>query len=241
MAFVAAGITAGYGKARILNGVSLALEPGTIHAVFGPNGSGKSTLLKVCAGAIAPWSGELALDGRDLRALRPYEFIRNGVVAVPQNGGVFAELSVGENLTAGGLALADQRAVRAAIEATYERFPVLGQKRAERAGSLSGGQRMLLAFARALVARPRVLLLDEPSAGLAPAIVKEVFGLVRALRAEGPAVLLVEQAVRDALPLADRITVLVQGEVALSGAGGTIGEADLARAYLGTAAAGGSG
>ncbi len=241
MAFVAAGITAGYGKARILNGVDLALEPGTVHAVFGPNGSGKSTLLKVCAGAIAPWSGQLSLDGRDLRALRPYAFIRNGIAAVPQNGGVFAELTVAENLTAGGLALADQRAVRAAIEAMYERFPVLGEKRAERAGSLSGGQRMLLAFARALVARPRVLLLDEPSAGLAPAVVKDVFGLVRDLRAEGPAIMLVEQAVRDALPLADRITVLVQGEVALCGAGGTIGEADLARAYLGTAPAGGSG
>jgi branched-chain amino acid transport system ATP-binding protein len=239
VAYVAAGITAGYGKARILNDVSLTLEPGTIHCVFGPNGSGKSTLLKVCAGIIAPWSGALRLGETDLRALRPYEFIRGGIVAVPQNGGIFAELTVAENLTAGGLALADQRAVRATIAAMYGRFPILGEKRADRAGSLSGGQRMLLAFARALVAQPRVLLLDEPSAGLAPAVVKEVFGLVRDLRAEGPAIMLVEQAVRDALPLADWITVLVQGEVAASGAGGTIGEADLARAYLGTAPAGG--
>ena len=235
MAFVATGTTAGYGKARILNGVSLTLEPGKIHCVFGPNGSGKSTLLKVCAGIVAPWSGTLRLDQTDLRALRPYEFIRSGIVAVPQNGGIFAELSVAENLTAGGLALADQRAVRATIEAMYGRFPILGEKRADRAGSLSGGQRMLLAFARALVAQPRVLLLDEPSAGLAPAVVKDVFGLVRDLRAEGPAIMLVEQAVRDALRLADQITVLVQGEVALSGPGGTIGEPDLARAYLGTA------
>jgi branched-chain amino acid transport system ATP-binding protein len=235
MAFVATGISAGYGKVRILNDVSLTLEPGTIHCIFGPNGSGKSTLLKACAGIVPPWSGSLALDGHDLRALRPHEFIRNGIVAVPQNGGIFAELSVAENLTAGGLALTDQRAVRATIEAMDGRFAILGQKRAERAGSLSGGQRMLLAFARALVAQPRVLLLDEPSAGLAPAVVKEVFGLVRDLRAEGPAIMLVEQAVRDALPLADQITVLVQGEVAASGPGGTIGEADLARAYLGVA------
>ncbi len=242
MAFVATGITAGYGKARILNDVGLTLEPGTIHCIFGPNGSGKSTLLKVCAGIIAPWSGSLRLDERDLLALAPYRYIRSGIVAVPQNGGIFAELTVAENLTAGGLALADQRAVRLKIEATYNRFPILGEKRADRAGSLSGGQRMLLAFARALVAQPRVLLLDEPSAGLAPAIVKEVFGLVRDLRAEGPAIMLVEQAVRDALPLADRITVLVQGEVALSGPGGTIGEPDLAQAYLGTAPApGGTG
>ena len=204
MAFVAAGISAGYGKVRILSGVDLVLEPGKIHCVFGPNGSGKSTLLKVCAGILAPWSGSLRLGERDLRALRPYEFIRNGIVAVPQNGGIFADLTVAENLAAGGLALADRPAVRKGIAAAYERFPVLGQKRAARAGSLSGGQRMLLAFSRALVARPRVLLLDEPSAGLAPAVVKEVFGLVRDLRAEGPAIMLVEQAVRDALPLADR-------------------------------------
>ncbi len=231
MAFEARGISAGYGKVRILNGVDLTLTPGEIHCIFGPNGSGKSTLLKVCAGMLAPWSGTLGLDGRDLLALRGFEFIRSGIVAVPQSGGVFADLTVAENLEAGVLALGD-RSARARIAAMYERFPILGEKRGARGGSLSGGQRMLLAFARALVAKPRVLLLDEPSAGLAPAVVKDVFSLVRDLRAEGPAVLLVEQAVKDALPLADRVTVLIAGEVAIAAPGSEITEARLAQAYL---------
>ncbi|MER3461493.1 MAG: ABC transporter ATP-binding protein, partial [Armatimonadota bacterium] len=132
-----------------------------------------------------------------------------------------------------GLALKDRTALRESLEAMYARFPILAEKRGVRGGSLSGGQRMLLAFARALVSRPRVLLLDEPSAGLAPLVVKEVFGLVKDLRAQGPAILLIEQAVRDALPLADQVTVLAQGEVQFQGAAEGLSEAKLAEAYLG--------
>jgi branched-chain amino acid transport system ATP-binding protein len=231
VAYEARGITAGYGKVRILNGVDLTLTPGEVHCIFGPNGSGKSTLLKVCAGMLAPWGGTLHLEGKDLRALRGFEFIREGIVAVPQSGGVFPDLTVAENLEAGILALGD-RSARARIGEMYARFPILGEKRGARGGSLSGGQRMLLAFARALVAKPRVLLLDEPSAGLAPAVVKDVFSLVHDLRAAGPAVLLVEQAVKDALPLADRVTVLIAGQVAISAPGSEITEARLAQAYL---------
>lgn len=233
MALIARNITAGYGEVKVLSQVDLEVRPGQIHCVFGPNGSGKSTLLKVCAGMLRPWSGSLELDGQNLLGLKGHQFIRSGIVTVPQSGGVFPELSVAENLAAGGLALSDKKAVKESIEAMYERFPILGQKRGARGGSLSGGQRMLLAFARALVSRPKVLLLDEPSAGLAPVVVKEVFGLIRDLRAQGPAILLIEQAVRDALPLADVVTVLAQGEVQFHGLAEGLSEAKLAEAYLG--------
>ncbi|MER3554066.1 MAG: ABC transporter ATP-binding protein [Meiothermus sp.] len=233
MALIARDIIAGYGQVRVLNKVSLEVRPGTIHCVFGPNGSGKSTLLKVCAGILRPWSGSLELDSQNLLALEGHQFIRSGIVTVPQSGGVFPELSVAENLAAGGLALKDRTALRESLEAMYARFPILAEKRGVRGGSLSGGQRMLLAFARALVSRPKVLLLDEPSAGLAPLVVKEVFGLVKDLRAQGPAILLIEQAVRDALPLADQVTVLAQGEVQFQGAAEGLSEAKLAEAYLG--------
>lgn len=233
MSLIAHDITAGYGQVRVLEGVSLEVAPGQIHCVFGPNGSGKSTLLKVCAGMLRPWAGSLELGGQNLLGLAGHQFIRSGIVTVPQSGGVFPELSVAENLAAGGLALSDQAAVRGSIEAMYQRFPVLSEKRRARGGSLSGGQRMLLAFARALVSEPKVLLLDEPSAGLAPLVVKEVFGLIRDLRAQGPAILLIEQAVRDALPLADRVTVLAQGQVQFQGPAEGLSEAKLAEAYLG--------
>jgi branched-chain amino acid transport system ATP-binding protein len=231
VAYEARGITAGYGKVRILAGVDITLASGEIHCVFGPNGSGKSTLLKVCAGVLKAWSGTLSLEGKDMRGVHGYDYIRSGIVAVPQSGGLFGELTVEENLEAGLLALRDP-AARGRIGEMYERFPILHEKRHVRAASLSGGQRMLLAFARALAAKPRVLLLDEPSAGIAPAVVRDVFGLIRGLRAAGPAIMLVEQAVKQALPLADRVTVLVQGEVAISAPGNEIDEARLARAYL---------
>lgn len=233
MSLIATNITAGYGEVRVLNKVGLEVVPGQIHCVFGPNGSGKSTLLKVCAGMLRPWSGTLELNSQNLLGLKGHEFIRSGIVTVPQSGGVFSELSVAENLAAGGLALADKKAVKDSIEAMYARFPILSEKRNARGGSLSGGQRMLLAFARALVSKPKVLLLDEPSAGLAPIVVKEVFGLIKDLRAQGPAILLIEQAVRDALPLADKVTVLAQGEVQFHGPAEGLTEAKLAEAYLG--------
>lgn len=230
---VAEGITAGYGRIKVLNGVGIEVRPGRIHCVFGPNGSGKSTFLKVCAGILHPWSGRLELNGQDLRRLKGHEFIRSGIVTLPQTGGLFPDLSVAENLAAGGLALTDRAAVRESIEETYVRFPILHEKRHARAGSLSGGQRMLLGFARALVSRPKVLLLDEPSAGLAPLIVKEVFSMIKDLRDQGPAILLVEQAVRDAMPLADQVTVLSQGEVQFQGSPDELTDAKLAEAYLG--------
>lgn len=233
MALIARDITAGYGQVRVLNKVSLEVRPGTIHCVFGPNGSGKSTLLKVCAGMLRPWAGSLELGRQNLLRLEGHQFIRSGIVTVPQSGGVFPELSVAENLEAGGLALGDPQRVLQRLAAMYKRFPILAEKRRARGGSLSGGQRMLLAFARALVSEPKVLLLDEPSAGLAPLVVKEVFGLVKDLRAQGPAILLIEQAVRDALPLADHVTVLAQGEVQFQGPAEGLTEAKLAEAYLG--------
>jgi branched-chain amino acid transport system ATP-binding protein len=232
VAYEARGIVAGYGKVRILAGVDITLQPGEIHCVFGPNGSGKSTLLKVCAGVLRPWSGTLALEGSDLLRVHGYDYIREGIVAVPQSGGLFGELTVEENLQAGLLALRDPAAARGRIAEMYERFSILHEKRRMRAASLSGGQRMLLAFARALAAKPRVLLLDEPSAGIAPAVVRDVFNLIRGLKTAGPAIMLVEQAVKQALPLADRVTVLVQGEVAISAAGSEVDEARLARTYL---------
>ena len=211
-------VVAGYGEAEILRGVSLSVPPGGFVTVIGPNGAGKSTLLKTVYGLLHPRSGTVRLDGdHDLTARKPHEVTRLGLNYVPQIDNVFPSLSVLENLEVG--ALTTGRARRARIERMLEWFPLLRERRWQRAGTLSGGQRKLLALARALVTEPRLLLLDEPSAGLAPAAVDEVFAKLVEIHERGIAIVMVEQNARRSLALSDYGYVLDAGRNRYEGPG----------------------
>lgn len=206
----------GYGKVEIVSGVSVAAESGQIVCIFGPNGSGKSTLLKTLAGAQPVWSGEITLNGQSITHQKTEERILSGIATMPQGGSVFGELSVEANLKLGGHSVRSRRELDKCLDGVYRRFPVLAEKRRAAGSDLSGGQRMLLSFGQMLMTDPDVLLLDEPSAGLAPAIVKDVFSQLQDLRAQGKTVVMVEQNVREALDIADHVYVLVQGQLAYS-------------------------
>jgi neutral amino acid transport system ATP-binding protein len=213
-----ADVEAGYGDAFVLNGVSLAAGAGELVAIIGPNGAGKSTLLKVIYGLLRPRAGSVRYAGEDLTGLQPEQLTRLGLNYVPQVGNVFPSLSIAENLQVGCIALprADRRQ---ALDELYAHFPLLADRRRQRAGTLSGGQRKLLAIARALVTRPRALLLDEPSAGLSPQAVELVFTQLAEVNERGIAIVMVEQNARRALALADRGYVLDMGRNAHEGSG----------------------
>ncbi len=208
-----ADVVAGYGSAPVLNGVSITARPGTITAVLGANGAGKTTLLRTISGFVHARSGQVNLDDVSLTRLAPDVIARAGVAHVPEGQGVITELSVEENLRLG--LLLRRRADRApALADAYRRFAILSDRRRRQAATLSGGERQILVIARALLSAPRVLLLDEPSLGLAPRAVAQVMDLIRQLRDEtGLTVLLVEQNARSALSIAERGTVLSQGKV----------------------------
>lgn len=229
------GLRAGYGALEILHGISLDTGGEAVTAILGPNGSGKSTLLKAVVGVLPPWDGSVRFDGVDLTGLPPHRIVRQGVTTLPQGGGIFPRLTVQENLLMGAYVLDDGQAVRTRLAEIFARFPVLAERRRQAAGSLSGGQQMLLAVGRALMTRPRLMVLDEPSAGLAPRLVAEVFDLIRGLAVEeGMVFLLVEQSVRQALRVADRCVVLVQGEVRFAGSPSALsGEGQLMDLYFG--------
>jgi branched-chain amino acid transport system ATP-binding protein len=208
-----ADVVAGYGSAPVLNGVSITARPGTITAVLGANGAGKTTLLRTISGFVRARSGQVNLDNVGLTRLAPDAIARAGVAHVPEGQGVITELNVEENLRLG--LLLRRRADRvAALAEAYRRFTILSDRRRQQAATLSGGERQMLVIARALLSAPRVLLLDEPSLGLAPRAVAQVMDLIRQVRDEtGLTVLLVEQNARSALSIADRGTVLSQGKV----------------------------
>lgn len=206
-------VRGGYAEVDILNGVSLTLESGEILTVAGTNGAGKSTLAKAIIGLLPRTSGRIALDGEDLTGLTPERRVAKGLGYVPQVSNVFASLSVLENLQV-VTGVKDQRA---RIAELLEAFPALASRRRARAGSLSGGERQQLAFARALMARPRLMILDEPTAALAPAKVAEAFALIARLPSLGVSVLVVEQRARQALAISDRGCILDGGKVALTG------------------------
>ncbi len=229
------GLVVAYGPVLALRGVSLEVAAGEIVAVLGPNGAGKSTLLKAVAGAVAPASGRVLYDGGRIDGLPPEEVVRRGVALVPEGRLVFPRLTVAENLQVGAISRRDRTAVAADLERTLEMFPVLRERAGQLAGTLSGGEQQMLAIGRALMSRPRLMLLDEPSLGLAPIVVDRVFEMVRRLRAEGVTILLVEQNVHRALEVADRASVLAVGQVVLSGSGEELRsrEVGLERAYLG--------
>lgn len=227
-------LCAGYEGLAVLRGLSLDVARGELVAVLGPNGAGKSTLLRAISRVAATVTrGTLYFDGTDLLRMRPEAVVRAGLVQVPEGRELFAELSVDDNLRLGGFVRsAAEREARAAE--LYERFPALAARRTANASSLSGGEQQMLAIARALMTQPKLLLLDEPSTGLAPQIVTRIFEIVSALRGDGTAILLVEQNARLALRYADRAYVVEHGAVALHGTGGELERDERVRAiYLG--------
>ncbi len=204
-----------YGKVDAVRGVSLAIAPGSIVSVIGANGAGKSTTLNALMGLL-PSSGSIRYDGRDLRYVSPEARVAEGLCLVPEKRELFATMSVADNLILGGYrATAAARAER--LDAVYGRFPKLAERRAQLAGTLSGGERQMLAMGRALMSGPRVLMLDEPSLGLAPLIVKQIFEIIVALKSTGVSILLVEQNARAALAISDHAYVMELGELTMSG------------------------
>ncbi|NUT33473.1 MAG: ABC transporter ATP-binding protein [Hamadaea sp.] len=229
------GLVAGYGAAPVLHAIDLSVPPATVVAVLGANGAGKTTLLRAVSGLLRPTAGRVLLDGADLRDVPVEHVVRRGMAHVPEGRGVVAELTVEENLRLGGLWRRDQRDARVAKDEVYDLFPSLAARRRHAGHQLSGGERQMLALGRALIARPRLLLLDEPSLGLAPRVTAQIMTLLRQLRDEtGLAVLLVEQNVRSALSIADQGVVLSLGRVvAATDAGQLRGDVGLRHAYLG--------
>jgi ABC-type branched-subunit amino acid transport system ATPase component len=226
-------LEAGYGEALVLRGVSLRAEPGELVAIVGPNGAGKSTLLKVVYGLLGVRRGAVRYEGEDVTGTQPERLTRLGLNYVPQLANVFPSLSIAENLSIGASALPRPER-RSAVDELYERFPALAERRRQRAGTLSGGQRKLLAVARALATRPRTLLLDEPSAGLSPQAVQLVFDKLQEINAAGIAIVMVEQNARRALALADRGYVLDMGRNAYEGDGSALlADPKVAELYLG--------
>ena len=230
------GLRAGYGRIDVLHGISLRVEAGSLCAIVGANGAGKTTLLLALSRVIAARAGTIRFDGRDLSRAPSHAVVRAGLSHVPEGRRMLPAMSVAENLLVAA-ALRRDRDARARIAAIYERFPILGTRRDVAAGSLSGGEQQMLAIARALVVRPKLLVLDEPSMGLAPKLVAQIFEIVASERARGTSILLVEQNARQALALADRAYVMVRGTIALEGTGAELAaDPDVARAYLGTGA-----
>jgi branched-chain amino acid transport system ATP-binding protein len=228
-------VVAGYGGVLALQDVSITARPGTITAVLGANGAGKTTLLATISGFVRPRQGRIRLDGTDLARRRPEEIVRAGVAHVPEGQAVITELTVEENLRVGALRQAGRADRSRALADAYERFPMLAKARSRSAGTLSGGERQILVIARALMTRPRALLLDEPSLGLAPKIVTQVMDLILRLRDEtGLTVVLVEQNARSALAIADHGVVLNVGRVvATENAARLAADEALRRHYLG--------
>jgi branched-chain amino acid transport system ATP-binding protein len=227
-------VVAGYGGVLVLQSVSVTVRPATITAVLGANGAGKTTLLRAISGVIRPRRGRVLVGGQDVTGRSAENMARSGVAHVPEGQGVIAELTVQENLRLGAF-WRPGRATRAgALAEAYQRFPVLARARNRAAGTLSGGERQMLVIARALMARPRVLLLDEPSLGLAPKIVSQVMELTAGLRETGLTVLLVEQNARSALSIADQGIVLNLGKVVVAADAVTLAaDVGLRKHYLG--------
>jgi branched-chain amino acid transport system ATP-binding protein len=223
-----------YGKIEALRGVSLDVAAGSITCLLGPNGAGKTTLMLSIAGVLRPRRGSIRYAGRELAGLRPHAIVAQGIALVPENRLVFPHMSVLENLQAG----AYQRAsgIDEDIERVFERFPRLKERAAQAAGTLSGGEQQMLAVGRALMSRPKLLLMDEPSLGLAPLVVEEIFRIVADLHRDGTTIFLVEQNAHMALKVASHFYLIEQGRVSFSGDPGALAEDEvIRRAYLGSA------
>ncbi|WP_434096234.1 ABC transporter ATP-binding protein [Streptosporangium roseum] len=228
------GLDVHYGGVHALRGLSLTIAPGEIVALLGNNGAGKTTTLSAVSGLVRSTAGKVVFDGRDITRDRPHKIAERGLVHVPEGRRVFSTLTVHENLQLGGYLVRDQAEIRKRIERVYELLPRLAERRAQQGGTLSGGEQQMLAIGRALVTGPRLLLLDEPSMGLAPLVVASVMELIAGINAEGTSVLLVEQNATAALKIAHRGYVIENGECVLDGPAADLREdARVVEAYLG--------
>ncbi|MFC1827930.1 ABC transporter ATP-binding protein [Thermodesulfobacteriota bacterium] len=229
-------LEAGYGKLRVLKRISMHVDPGEIVTIIGANGAGKTTLLHTITGLVKIASGEIAFQGNDLQNTSPEKIVASGCSLVPEGRQVFSTMTVEENLILGGYVLEkkEKGGIEQEIKRVYELFPVLKERVKQLAGTLSGGEQQMLAMGRALMARPSLIMMDEPSTGLAPLIVKSIFQVILRLRDEGNTVLLVEQNANAALGIADRGYVLETGKIILQGAAeDLLQNRDVQRAYLG--------
>ncbi|TAL34587.1 MAG: ABC transporter ATP-binding protein [Spirochaetes bacterium] len=230
-------LSAGYGSLKVLRNVSLHVKPGEIVAIIGGNGSGKSTLLATIAGVVSPFAGEIVFAGGSIAGLPAARIVETGCCLVPEGRHVFAPMSVRENLLLGAYPLRkklDKKGTREKLDRVYGHFPRLKERESQLAGTLSGGEQQMLAIGRALMSGPRLLMLDEPSTGLAPIIVKDIFRIIARLRGEGNTILLVEQNARMALGIADRGYVLETGQIILEESSRELlDNRDVQRAYLG--------
>jgi branched-chain amino acid transport system ATP-binding protein len=227
-------LDAGYGSFQALFGISLEVRAGEAVAVIGPNGAGKTTLMRVISGLIRPMRGSMHMEGADLSATAPHRIVELGIAHVPENRRLFPRMTVEDNLRMGGFVAAARPKFRERLDFVYQLFPRLRERRQQLAGTLSGGEQQMCAIGRALMSEPRLLLLDEPSAGLAPVVVQQVFGLVDRIRASGLTVLIVEQNVRQVLRIVDRAYLLEAGALRASGGAGELLQSGTIRAaYLG--------
>jgi branched-chain amino acid transport system ATP-binding protein len=226
-------VVSGYGKMTILSGISASIRRGAITTVIGPNGAGKSTMFKTAFGLLGVRSGRIEFDGKDTTNRAPRQMLDAGMCYVPQGRNIFPELSVRHNLELGGVALADQSRVAERVDAMMQRFPALREK-ANAQATLSGGQQKLLELARGLLLDPKLMLIDEPSIGLSPQLVQEVFAILGELRAKGVTILLIEQNARQALQISDYGLVLEQGQARIEGTAASIlADRRIAQLFLG--------
>jgi len=228
------GLQVAYGGIRAVKGISLEVQPGELVCLIGANGARKTTTLRAITGMLHPVAGRIVYEGRDIAGLKPHVISRQGLALVPEGRGVFAQLTSEENLAMGAYARRDRPGVAADVERAFTLFPRLKERRRQTAGTLSGGEQQMLAISRALMSRPKLLLLDEPSMGLAPLMVERIFEVIRSISAEGVTLLLVEQNARLALEVSDRGYVLESGLVTLSGAAASLlHDPRIREAYLG--------
>jgi branched-chain amino acid transport system ATP-binding protein len=229
-------VVTAYGKIEALKGVSLEVAQGSITCLLGPNGAGKTTLMMSIAGILKPRKGAILFGGEDIAGRAPHAIVAKGVALVPENRLVFPTMTVLENLHAGAYQRGDKPAIAEDIERMFGRFPRLQERAAQQAGTLSGGEQQMLAVARALMSRPKLLLMDEPSLGLAPLVVEEIFRIVTELHKDGATIFLVEQNAHMALKVAQYFYLMEQGKVSFSGTPGALAEDEvIRRAYLGSA------
>ena len=229
------GLVAGYGATTILHGTSISVRERRITTIIGPNGAGKSTLFRTVFGLLPARQGRITLDREDVTGTAPRGLLRRGLAYVPQGRNLFGELSVAENLELGGVSLGSITLTRKRMEAVYERFPILARRADAQASTLSGGEQKMLEVGRALLLEPKLLMIDEPSIGLSPKLVGEVFALLTGLRDTGVTVLMVEQNARAALAISDDALVLQQGRLALAGkANEILSHPDIGGLFLGS-------
>ena len=227
-------VTVGYGAIIALKGISLSVNQGEIVTLIGANGAGKSTTLRTISGLLKPQSGNVYFDGENISGLRPHEIVLRGVSQAPEGRGIFSNLSVEDNLELGAFTRKDNASIRKDKETVFELFPILKERRGQEGGTLSGGEQQMLAIGRAMMARPKLLLLDEPSLGLAPQIITQIFKVIQNLNEQGSTILLVEQNANKALHIAHKAYVLETGKIVLSGpARDLLNNPDVKKAYLG--------